>query len=156
MIAIYQAGPDSDIEMARFLFREYQGSLGLSPCFQNFEDEVAGLPGRYAPPDGRLLLAAAGDEAAGCVALRKLEDGICEMKRLYVRPASRGTGLGVRLIDAVLESARKIGYERMRLDTLPSKMGRAVGLYEAYGFRPIPAYYPDPAPGTICLEKDLR
>ncbi len=155
MIAIFQAASDSDVDNARLLFREYQEWLGLSLCFQNFEEEVAGLPGRYAPPEGRLLLAAVDGEVAGCVALRKLEDGVCEMKRLYVRTAARGSGLGVKLIDAILGSARSIGYARMRLDTLPSKMGKAVDLYRSYGFVPIPAYYPNPVPGSIYLEKDL-
>ena len=128
MVEIFQDASDSDNKHARLLFREYQEWLGLSLCFQNFEEEVAGLPGRYAPPEGRLLLAAVDGEVAGCVALRKLEDGVCEMKRLYVRTAARGSGLGVKLIDAILGSARSIGYARMRLDTLPSKMGKAVYL----------------------------
>src|SRR5918997_539632 len=121
-----QAETPGQIEEARRLFREYQGWLGLDLCFQNFEQELKGLPGDYAVPSGRLLLAEIDGEVAGCVALRPVGEGACEMKRLYVRPAFQGTGLGRRLAETIVEEARSAGYERMRLDTMPSVMGRAV------------------------------
>lgn len=154
-LVLRKAAGNEDIETARSLFLEYQKALGISLCFQNFDAEVADLPGAYAPPDGRLLLAFADETPAGCVALRKLEDGIGEMKRLYVRPAQRGTGLGRRLTEAVLEEARAIGYERIRLDTLPS-MASAQKLYESLGFTDIPPYNEHPIEGTRFMELTLR
>ena len=152
--AVRQASGSEDIEIARSLFLEYQKAIGISLCFQNFDAEVANLPGAYAPPAGRLLLAFEDGGAAGCVALRKLEDRICEMKRLYVRPAHRATGLGRRLAEAILEEARSIGYERMRLDTLPS-MVSAQKLYESLGFVDIPPYNEHPIEGTRFMELTL-
>src|SRR5881394_4470780 len=110
---------DADLAEARKLFREYASWLEIDLCFQNFEQELADLPGHYAPPDGTLLLAWQNDEIAGCVALRRLDAGLCEMKRLFVREKFRGRGLGQSLIEAIIRKARKIGYRRMRLDTLP-------------------------------------
>ena len=121
----------------RLLFREYAGSLGFDLRFQNFEQELAGLPGQYAPPSGCLLLAAVGDEPAGCVALKPLTDVVCEMKRLYVRPRHRGTGLRRTLAERIIREARRLGYRAIRLDTIPSVMGTAVGMYRSLGFRDI-------------------
>jgi len=155
MVRIIQAETGEEIAAARGLFLEYERWLGLSLCFQGFEEELANLPGKYAGADGRLLLAMAGEDAAGCIALRKLEDDVCEMKRLFVRDEFRGQGIGQRLIERVIEEARAIGYGRMRLDTLPAKMGKAVGLYRAYGFREIEAYYGNPHEGTVFMELGL-
>jgi ribosomal protein S18 acetylase RimI-like enzyme len=151
---IREAASPADIETARTLFVEYQKALGISLCFQNFDEEVAGLPGAYAAPDGRLLLAFADAEPAGCVALRKLEVGICEMKRLWVRPVFRGTRLGRRLAEAILAKARTAGYRKIRLDTLPS-MREAQALYVSLGFVDIPPYNEHPIEGTRFMELAL-
>ena len=155
MTEITLATSAKQIEEARTLFREYEAWLGMSLCFQSFEEEVAGLPGKYAPPIGRLYLAYVDGEPAGCIALRKLEPGVCEMKRLYLRESARGLGLGVRLIEQVIADAREIGYAKMRLDTYPPKMGKAVSLYEAHGFYEIPPYYDNPHAGVLYMEKTL-
>jgi putative acetyltransferase len=148
------ADGSADFATARALFEEYQRSLGFSLCFQNFDAELAGLPGASAPPEGRLLLAFADDAPAGCIALRKIEEEICEMKRLWVRPAFRGTGLGRRLVEDVLREARGIGYRRIRLDTLPS-MTAAQALYLSLGFTDIPPYNDHPIEGTRFMEAPL-
>ena len=139
-IDLIQATLPEHIEQARGLFLEYGSSLGFSLCFQSFDEELKSLPGAYDPPSGRLLLARYRDHAAGCVALRKLEAGICEMKRLYVRPGDRGRGLGRMLVERAIAEARAIGYERMRLDTVESAMKDAVALYRRMGFREIAPY----------------
>jgi Acetyltransferases len=156
MIEIIQAETPEHIEEARKLFRDYHAWFGLDLCFQDFDGEVAALPGKYAPPEGRLFIAYADGKPAGSIALRKLEEGICEMKRLFVRDEFRGRKIGVLLIEKIIEEARAIGYEKMRLDTYPPKMGKAVALYNAYGFREIPAYYHNPYGETLYMEKDLN
>ena len=143
------------METARKLFEEYRTALNISLCFQGFEQEVAGLPGKYAPPAGRLLLATEGDEVAGCIALRPLTGAACEMKRLYVRPQFRGGGLGRKLVAAILEAARENGYHYVRLDTLPDKMAQAIELYRSIGFREIPPYYDNPVAGALFMELRL-
>jgi ribosomal protein S18 acetylase RimI-like enzyme len=140
---------------ARSLFQEYATTLGFSLCFQSFDQELAGLPGDYAPPQGRLLLAKAGGDLAGCVALHPLEAGICEMKRLYVRPQFRGQGIGKALLNTVLAEARAIGYQRMRLDTVEPIMQDAVRMYRAYGFREIAPYRSNPIEGALYMEIEL-
>ncbi len=152
MLSIIQAETSGDIENARTLFREYESWLGLDLCFQGFEDELANLPGKYAMPEGRLFLAYSGSELAGCIAMRKLDDGICEMKRLFVRDGFRGQRIGVELIERLIADARETGYKRMRLDTFPPKMGKAVSLYEAHGFVTIAAYYDNPNAGILFME----
>jgi GNAT superfamily N-acetyltransferase len=152
MIEIRQAATLEEIESARNLFREYETWLGMSLCFQNFEDELVNLPGKYEPPDGRLLLAYVDGDLAGCIALRKYEGEICEMKRLFLRENARGRGLGNRLIEKLIGEARAIGYSTMRLDTLPSKMGKAVSLYESHGFRPIEPYHENVHEGMLFME----
>ena len=155
MVEIRQAETSDDIEAAKLLFREYETWLAMSLCFQGFEEELAGLPGKYAPPDGRLLLAYVDDALAGCIALRKLEEGICEMKRLFLRENARGQGLGNQLIEKLVDDAREIGYKKMRLDTYPPKMGKAVSLYESHGFYSIEPYYHNPHEGVLFMELEL-
>src|SRR5438445_7091241 len=121
-LQIEQAATREQIDLARTLFQEYGASLGFSLCFQNFDKELAGLPGDYAPPRGRLLIAYLDSGPAGCVALHEFEDGISEMKRLYVRPAFRGKRVGLALANGIIAAAREIGYQKMRLDTVPSEM----------------------------------
>jgi ribosomal protein S18 acetylase RimI-like enzyme len=149
-----QAETFEQIEEARRLLREYEGSLGVSLCFQGFERELAALPGEYAPPAGRLLLALDTGQVVGCVALRRLDERTCEMKRLYLRPEFRGRGAGRGLAFAIIDEARKIGYNKMRLDTLPS-MREAIELYESLGFKRIEPYYPNPVPGAVFMELEL-
>ena len=155
-LRITPAISEHQIEQVRRLFIEYQQELGIDLCFQNFSAEVANLPGDYSPPDGRLKLAVVHEEPAGCVALRKLEPAICEMKRLYVRAQFRSTGLGSKLAKSIIEEARMHGYQQMRLDTLPGKMDRAIELYRTLGFKAIAPYYHNPVPGALFMELDLR
>jgi ribosomal protein S18 acetylase RimI-like enzyme len=157
---LIQANSTEEVTRARELFEEYATWLGLNLCFQNFEKELAELPGEYVPPSGRLFLAMDNDEAAGCVALREIQDGkngisVCEMKRLYVRPAFRGTGLGRTLAEKTIQAAREIGYSRMRLDTLPGKMDRAIAMYVSLGFKNIEPYYHNPVADAAFMELEL-
>ena len=152
---LIQATSESEVQEVRRLFEEYHEWLGLNLCFQNFEQELASLPGAYAPPDGRLILATRNDDVAGCIGMRKLDEGICEMKRLYVRPAFRGTGLGRVLAESLIETAKEVGYEKMRLDTLPGRMDRAIAMYQRLGFKNIDPYYFNPVEGAAFMELDL-
>lgn len=144
----------ADIEEVRRLLLEYQSEIGVDLCFQDFANELATLPGEYSPPSGRLLLAVDKNALIGCVALRKLDERECEMKRLYVRPSARNRGIGHLLTRAILSEARAIGYERVFLDTLPS-MNAAIALYHSFGFIEVPSYYRNPIPGATYFALEL-
>jgi ribosomal protein S18 acetylase RimI-like enzyme len=154
MMRITQALAAADIAIVRGLFLEYQSQLGIDLSYQQFDEEVSSLPGDYAPPRGRLLLAWHDDAPVGCVGLREIPDGAAEMKRLFVRPSGRGLGVGHALVARLLEEAREAGYDRVVLDTLPS-MQSAQRLYEQFGFRDIAAYRESPVPGTRFLSVTL-
>ena len=154
MARIGPVNGEGELAEVRALLREYADALGVDLGFHGFEAELAALPGDYAPPRGRLLIAREGRRALGCAALRPLGPDVCEAKRLYVRPEARGTGLGRRLTDALIAEARAIGYARLRLDTLPA-MTEAIALYRSLGFRVITPYRYNPVEGTLFLEKDL-
>jgi len=153
-MTIIPATTPADVAHARALFLDYAAESKLDLCFQGFEEELAALPGKYAPPGGRLLMAREGELTAGCGALRELTEGVSEMKRLFVRPAFRKQGVGRLLAGRLIEEARRIGYETMRLDTLAS-MRAARALYESLGFRRIPAYYANPLAEVVYLELAL-
>jgi putative acetyltransferase len=150
-----QAKSSAQIGQARELFLEYAKSLGFSLCFQNFDAELASLPGDYALPNGRLLLAEYEGQLAGCVALHKIEDGVSEMKRLYLRPQFRGKGLGRALAEKIISEARQIGYTTMRLDTVEPVMEDALAMYRRLGFREVPPYRPNPIAGAVYMELSL-
>ncbi len=151
---IIPAETPEHLDHIRNLFGEYEQFLGVDLCFQEFEAELASLPGKYAPPDGRVVLATEGGEAAGCVAIRKLDDSVCEMKRLYVRPEFRSRGLGRRLAREMIAQAAEAGYTTMRLDTL-DRLAEAMGLYESLGFRRTEPYYDNPLDGVVYWELPL-
>ena len=150
----YPATP-AEVEMVRDLFREYERSLGFDLHFQDFSRELARLPGAYAPPDGWLLLASSAEAPAGCAGIRKIGNGICELKRMYTRPAYRGQKLGWRMALLLIDKAKELGYRKMRLDTIAT-MVEAIGLYRSLGFRDIPPYYHNPVPGARFMELDLE
>ncbi len=154
MLKIFPAETNEDLEIIKQLFVEYADSLGFDLGFQNFEEELANLPGDYAPPEGCLLLAKYKGQAAGCVALRKLSEGVCEGKRLYVRPQFRGLKIGRRLVKAIIAEARKIGYSCIRGDTVPS-MQIAQALYASLGFKEIEPYCHNPIEGAKFIELKL-
>lgn len=157
LVRIVQAQSEAEIQLVRELFAEYVAWLGINLCFQNYEKELAELPGQYAPSSGRLLLAL--DDAgrsAGCAGLRDLGNGACEMKRLFVRPEYRGQRLGWQLAEMILNDARSIGYERIRLDTLPGKMDRAIAMYRVLGFKDIEPYYHNPVASATFMELKLK
>ena len=154
MAVIRAAASKGDWVEARRLFEEYAASLGFDLSFQDFDREVASLPGDYASPRGAILLAEDDSGVAGCVALRPFADETCEMKRLYVRPTHRGSGLGKLLAEAVLAAARVRGYRSMRLDTVPG-MEAAMALYRSLGFREIGPYRANPIPGALFMEREL-
>jgi ribosomal protein S18 acetylase RimI-like enzyme len=150
-----QVKSDEEVQLTQQLFHEYSAWLGVNLCFQNFEKELAELPGEYVPPSGRLWLAIENDQVAGCVALRKIGEGTGEMKRLYVRPQFRGKGLGRTLTATIIEAARAIGYQRLRLDTLPGKMDQAIAMYQSLGFKDIEKYYDNPYDTAAYMELTL-
>jgi putative acetyltransferase len=153
-MVIVRAETAEHLRDVRALFEQYAASLSFDLSFQDFEHELASLPGEYAQPNGCLLLAYWNDDLAGCVGLRKFSEGVCEMKRMYVRPEFRGRGIGRRLAEEVVEQAREIGYARMRLDTI-AEMVSARALYRSLGFRTIPPYRPNPQLGAEYMELDL-
>lgn len=154
MANLVQATAPAELAAVRELFAEYAAGVGAPCCFAGFERELAGLPGEYAPPAGRLLLALDGDHPAGCVGLRPLDASTAEIKRLYLRAAYRGTGLGRQLAQTVIDAARAAGYTRVMLDTLP-KMQEALALYQSMGFVETAPYLAQPTPGARCFELRL-
>jgi putative acetyltransferase len=154
-LSVFQAESTAHIAHARELFLEYAQSLGFSLCFQNFDKELSELPGDYAPPEGRLLLAEVEGRLAGCVALHALDSGICEMKRLYLRPQFRGKALGRVLAERIIAEARQIGYQGMRLDTVEPRMKDAVAMYRKLGFKEVAPYRPNPIAGAMYMELEL-
>ena len=154
IVRIISAVSPQHLDTIRLLFLEYAKSLNFDLCFQGFHEELEGIPGDYAPPDGRLLLAIYGDKVAGCVALRKVADGICEMKRLWVRPEFRGKQIGRKLAEEVISQARKIGYSLIKLDTVDT-MKEAISLYQSMGFSETSAYRYNPIEGAKYMEFKL-
>lgn len=156
MYEIIEVNSPELVEETRLLFKEYEKWLDVSLCFQGFEEELKTLPGKYAPPEGRLYIVKFDDNYSGCIALRKLENGICEMKRLYLREKIRGKGIGRKLVEKIINDAKEIGYDKMRLDTIKDKMPNAVDMYERYGFVKIERYYDNPNPHTLFMELELN
>ena len=155
MLHILQAETGKNLKRARTIFKEYAASLDFDLDFQDFREELNSLPGQYTSPSGRLLIAMYGDKPAGCIALRKLSHGVCEMKRLYVKPQFRGLGIGRALTEAIIEEAKRIRYARMRLDTVPS-MEEARALYVSIGFKEIKPYRYNPIEGSRFMELSLE
>ncbi|HZQ19752.1 MAG TPA: GNAT family N-acetyltransferase [Terriglobales bacterium] len=155
VLEFLEAESEAQIARVRELFMEYAQSLGFSLCFQGFDQELASLPGDYAPPEGRLILAVSYAQPAGCVALHKITPEICEMKRLYLRPQFRGKGLGRELAEKIIAEARWIGYKKLRLDTVEPRMQKAVAVYRQLGFYEIPPYRPNPIEGALYMELQL-
>jgi putative acetyltransferase len=153
---VAQAVTASQLVQVRCLFMEYARSVDFGLCFQSFGEELNRLPGDYAPPDGRLFLLEIGGRVEGCAALRKDADGICELKRVFVRRDFRGHGLGWSLVRAAIDEARAAGYERIRLDTIRASMQKATVLYRQFGFEEIPSYKKDPIPGVAYMELKLK
>ncbi|MFZ1683462.1 MAG: GNAT family N-acetyltransferase [Candidatus Zixiibacteriota bacterium] len=154
-VQIRPANGVDDLAEVRRLFEEYANSIGFSLCFQGFDQELAGLPGKYAPPSGCLFLAECEGKVAGCIALKKLGEGTCEMKRLYVRPGFRGKKIGRLLAERLIVEARSIGYSEMYLDTISSKMAEAVLLYRSLGFVECEPYYHNPQPDALYMRLKL-
>lgn len=154
-LSIQSADSPDQIAQVRELFLEYAKSLSFNLCFQSFDQELAGLPGDYAPPEGRLLLAYWEGKLAGCVALHKINGAACEMKRLYLRPAFRGKGLGRSVVEHLIAEAHRIGYRQMRLDTVEADMRDAVALYQRMGFKDIAPYRPNPMSSVRYMELEL-
>ena len=154
-VLIRQAESDEDIQLARSLFKEYESAIQVNLCFQSFDQELANLPGDYAPPSGRLLLAYIDEQPVGCIALRKKTDSICEMKRLFLRPEARGKHVGRKLVETIIDEARAIGYRQMRLDTMLGRMDTAIAIYRSVGFEEIPPYYDTPVDSTLFMELTL-
>ncbi|HXZ07908.1 MAG TPA: GNAT family N-acetyltransferase [Paraburkholderia sp.] len=154
MVEIFAARFPEHVDVVRAIFREYADSLGIDLSFQDFEGVLSGLPGKFAEPHGRVLLARIDAEIVGCVAMRPIDDAICEMKRLYVRPAARGLQVGRKLASMICQVATEAGYGRIRLDTIPG-MEAAQGIYASLGFREIPAYVFNPVYGVVYLEREL-
>ena len=155
MVRFVQAETEEQIHQAQELFLEYADSLNFDLCFQNFDKELAELPGEYAPPHGRLLLVFEEAQLAGCVALRRISEKVCEMKRLYVPPTVRGKGIGRALAEKIIDEAQKIGYIRMRLDTVPL-MKEAIALYQSMGFKTVEPYRHNPIKGAIYMELEMK
>lgn len=154
MVEIIHASTPAHIAAVRELFVEYSEWVQVNLCFQGFQQELAELPGKYAPPKGVLLLAVDGNDVFGCVGLRPIDETTCEMKRLYVRPAAQGQHVGERLVNAIIAEGRSLGYRSMRLDTLSDRMGKAISIYRRAGFREIAPYYDNPNP-ALFMELNL-
>lgn len=154
-VKFVEVSDEQNLEEVRQLFRAYAESLEIDLCFQNFEEELAALPGKYAAPEGTIILALVEDEAAGCIALRKSSEGIAEMKRLFVREGYRGLHIGKRLVGMILEEAVKLGYAYIRLDTLAT-MKEAVSLYQSFGFYEIEPYIYNPIEDARYMELRLE
>lgn len=154
MLKLIEVETEEHLEIIRELFREYENFLGFHLCFQEFEKEMAGLPGKYAPPDGRLIIAEYDSRVAGCIALKKIGEGVCEMKRLYVRPNFRGLKIGRKLAKKIIADAKAIGYKKIRLDTLKRLRG-ALNLYRSMGFTQIQPYVYNPLEDVVYMELEL-